>query len=355
MTTGPATSRLQDNSLPGLGAGLVAIVVAGYLCKWAKFDPTVTTSVVTLAFAVPPAVGLQIKRRRRDTNVDIARIQRGELRRPVVLVVMLLAAAIVLIDTAFGVMGDGMKIVLNHLVSAGKIEIGAAKVVASFAGVLPIILGMCLFLVASYASHYFAKRPYLWTATAVGCALAIRELVLLGLRSTSAVKSLIEMSGSLAGLLLAAVVVNLGFLFICMVGVWLGRRYHAEFLAKKLARMEGNAEITYPGAGMKNIGCFEIGPDANNPPPAREAAKQHQSTLQSQTTATQASAQDSSAPQNSAPKLATLISRPDDLPSAPDNHRNPVKQIEKIAHLRDTGALTEEEFQAKKTQLLCRI
>jgi hypothetical protein len=48
---------------------------------------------------------------------------------------------------------------------------------------------------------------------------------------------------------------------------------------------------------------------------------------------------------------------PNDLPSAPDNHRtsDPIKQIEKLAHLRDAGALTEEEFQAKKTEILCRI
>jgi hypothetical protein len=331
MTTGPATSRLQDNSLLGLCAGVVAAVAAGYMCKLAGFPPEATTGVVAVTGGVPAAVELRIKSRRRDTNVDMARIQRGELRRPVGLVVMLLAAAIVLLDGAFGAMTAGIPSVLNLLINAGKIEISTAKVVASFAGVLPIILGMCLFLIASYASHYFDKRPYLWTATAVGCALAIRELVLLGFRSTSAGKSLIEMYGSLAGLLLAAVVVNLGYLFICMVGVWLGTRYHDEFLAKKLARMEGNA--------------------------AREAAKQHESTLQNQTTATQASTQDSNAPENSAPKLVTPISRPNDLPSAPDNHRtsDPIKQIEKLAHLRDTGALNEEEFQAKKTDILSRI
>lgn len=333
MTTAPATSRLQDNSLLGLGAGVVAIAVAGYLCKLAGFPPEATTGVIAVTGSVPAAVELRIKSRRRDTNIDIARIQRGELRRPVGLVVMLLAAAIVLLDTALGAMTTGIPSVLNLLMNAGKIEIGTAKVVVSFAGVLPIIAGMCLFLIASYASHYFDKRPYLWTATAVGCALAIRELVLFGFRSTSAAKILIEMYGSLAGLLLAAVLIYLGFLFICMVGVWLGRRYHDEFLAKKLARMEGNA--------------------------VKEAAKQHQSSLQNQTTATQASTQNSNAPQNSAPKLVTPISRPNDLPSAPDNHRtsdpDPIKQIEKLAHLRDTGALTEEEFQAKKTEILSRI
>jgi hypothetical protein len=334
MTTGPSASRLQNNSLLGLGAGLVAVAAAGIVCHWAKFDPTTTTSVTALAIGLPAAVELQIKRRRRDTNVDIARIQRGELHRPVGLVVMLLAAAILLLDTALGYIGAGIPSVLQRLVSAGKIETSTATVVgASLLTIIPIILGMCLFLVASYASHYFLKRPYLWTAIAVGCALAVRELVVLWVGSTSdTFKSFFqEAFGSLAGLLVAVVLINLGYLFICMVGAWLGRRYHDEFLAKKLARMEGKA--------------------------AGEAAKQQQSTLQSQTTATQASAQDSSAPQNSAPKLVTPVSRPNDLPSAPDNDRtwDSFKQIEKLAHLRDTGALTEEEFQAKKTELLCRI
>lgn len=332
MTTVPQALRLQDNSLLGIGAGLVAIVAAGYVCRWAGLPQETTTGVLALAGAVPPAVGLRIKSRRRDTNADIARIQRGDLRRPVGLVVMLLAAAIVLLDTALGAVMAGISSVVNHLLSAGKIGTSTAEVLGSLAGIFPIILGMCLFLVASYASHYFAKRPYLWTAAAVGCALAVRELVLLAFRSSSAIKSFVrETVGSLGGLLALAVVANLGFLVICLVGAWFGRRYHDEFLAKKLARMEGNA--------------------------ARNAAKQHQSILQSQTTAMEASAQDSSAPQISAPKLVTLVGRPNDSPSAPDIHptRDRCGEIEKLAHLRDAGALTEEEFQAKKTEILCRI
>jgi Short C-terminal domain len=34
---------------------------------------------------------------------------------------------------------------------------------------------------------------------------------------------------------------------------------------------------------------------------------------------------------------------------------NKHEQIEKLAHLRDAGALTDEEFQAKKTEILGRI
>jgi hypothetical protein len=333
MSTEPAALRLQDTSLLGIGAGLVAGVAAICVAKLLGFDDTQTTLVMPLVSAVPPALELQIKSRRRNKNVDIARIQRGDLRRPVGLVVMLLAAAIVLLDTAAGAIPSGIGVLLQHLVSAGKIDINTAKVVAAPLGVVPLIVGMCIFLVASYASHYFAKRPYLWTATAVGCALGIRELVVLSFASTSMLpKSAIEETyGSLSGFLVAEVLGYLIILFICMVGAWLGTRYHDEFLAHKLARMQAKA--------------------------AREAAKQHQSTLPSQTTATQASAQDSNVPQNSAPELVTFVSQPNDLPSAPDNPRtsDPLKQIEKLARLRDAGVLTEEEFQAKKTEILVRI
>lgn len=332
MTAGPQALRLQDNSLLGIGAGLVAIVAAGYVCKWAGLPPETTTGVLALAGAVPPAASLRIKSRRRDTNADIARIQRGELRRPVGLVVMLLAAAILLIDSAVGLMVSGISSVVKHLVKTGEIGINTAEVLGSFAGIFSISLGLCFFLVASYASHYLAKRPYLWTAIAVGCALAVRELVLIALRSSSAIKDFVRGTvGEFGDLLAMAVVMNLGYLVICLVGAWFGRRYHDAFLAKKLTRMEGKA--------------------------AREAAKQPQPTLQSRTTATQASAQDSNAPQNSAPQLVSLVSQASDLPSAHDNHRtgDHFKQIEKLAHLRETGALTEEEFQAKKTEILGRI
>lgn len=333
MTTGPEASRLQNTSLLGIGAGLVAGVAAIYVGKLLELTDTQTTLVMPLVGAIPPAIELQIKSRRRNKNVDIARIQRGDLRRPVGLVVMLLVAAIVVLDTAAGAIPGGIVDLLNNLVSAGKIDVNTAKVVAASSGSVPLIVGMCIFLVASYASHYFAKRPYLWTATAVGCALAVRELVVLSFASTSVLpKSAIEQHfGSLPGFLVAEALFYLGILFICMVGAWLGTRYHDAFLTHKLARMQAKAE--------------------------RDAAKQHQSPPQSQTTATQAPTQDSNAPQNSAPKLVTPISRPNDLPSAPDNHRtsDPIKQIEKLAHLRDTGALNEEEFQAKKTEILSRI
>jgi hypothetical protein len=109
------------------------------VCKWAGLPDPATTSVTVLALGVPPAVELRIKSRRRDTNVDIARIQRGELRRPVGLVVILLAAAIVLLDSAPGIMIWGISPVLSRL------EDNTAKVVGGpLLGTTPVIVGMCL-------------------------------------------------------------------------------------------------------------------------------------------------------------------------------------------------------------------
>jgi hypothetical protein len=333
MTTEPAASRLRDDSILGIGAGVAAGVAAIYVCNLLGFDDKETGLVLPLVSAVPPALQLRTKSRRRNKNVEIARIQRGELRRPVGLVVMLLAAAIVLLVEGCSTMQGGILRLLNYLVEAHKIEINTAKVVGiPLVGILPIILGMCLFLVASYASHYFAKRPYLWTATAVGCALAIEELLALGLMSASIFKKAFnEIAGSPAGAMVQIAGEYLLILFICMVGAWIGTRYHDAFLARKLARLERKA--------------------------AKRAAKQDQSAPQSQTTAPQTSAQDSSAPQDFVPFAMNVATQPNGPPASPHDlrTREPLKQIEKLLQLRDMGALTEEEFQAKKTEMLGRI
>jgi hypothetical protein len=257
-----------------------------------------------------------LKSRRRDKAADIARIQRGELRRPVGLVVVLLAAVVVLLDSAAGFVRAEID---DFWIRLPQRTAGATQALDIF----PLTcLGASLFLVASYASHYFARRPYLWTATAVVCALAIRELVVLMLFNST-----LRKSGPLLSYWLEAEVpAYLDFLPICMVAVWVGRRYHDAFLEKKLARMQG------------------------------KTAGQHQFISHSQITATQVSAPDSNAAQTYAPKFATFVGSSDQS-SAPDNRRtsDPIKQIERLGHLRDTGVLTQEEFQAKKTEILCRI
>jgi len=55
--------------------------------------------------------------------------------------------------------------------------------------------------------------------------------------------------------------------------------------------------------------------------------------------------------------VVSVVGQPNDPPPRPDAHptRDPFEAIEKLARLREAGALTEEEFQAKKSEILGRI
>jgi hypothetical protein len=268
MTTEPAISRFDDRSPLGLIAVLGATVVAGSLCAWAGLEPHVTSSVTAFAGALPAAIALHMKGRRRDINRDTARVRDGDLRRPVGLVVVLLAAAVLLLDTAVGAMAGGIQGRIGDLIRAGIVETSTAQVVASLlTSFLFMLLGICLFLVASYASHYLGKYPYLWTAGAVGCALVVRVLAV-RVSWESMLKS--AMGVSIGMFLLGTIVFYLGVLVVCMAGAWFGRRHHDEFLATKLARMERKAPLLDAATQPQATATKQTAP-ANLPAPnARE-------------------------------------------------------------------------------------
>jgi hypothetical protein len=247
MTSEPTASRFRENSLLGISAGIIAVLLVGSLCSFAGFSQSITASVTALALTLPAAIELQIGRRRRDKKLDAARIRSGELRRPVGLVVLLFAGAIVLIDTAIGFILGATHDAARDLVDAGKIDMGTAGTLLGPLLVFVTMLGgISFFLLGSYTSHYLAKRPFLWTAAAMCCALAVRELVVVGFaESGNALRSVMsKLGGSLTSLMLAEVFGYFGVLIICVIGVWSGGRHHKEFLARKLARMD--AETLLP-------------------------------------------------------------------------------------------------------------
>jgi Short C-terminal domain len=312
MTSEPAAARFDHSSLIVIGISIGAAVVCGLVCAQLKLLPGVTGTLVSGAGALPAAIEYRLLGRRRNVTDEISRIRQGELRRPVGLVVVMLAAALFLAE----VMADA--------------AVGARALATSLPGVTLVALtgliaAALAFFISWYASHYLGKHPYRWTVVAVGGVFIIIVAANLGsfgagwrfvlyLSSVTFAHSSLVLNASLAG-------------------VWCGRGRHDKFLAKKLARLERKAL-------------------------RKKAAKRPESTPQSQATGMQASAQDSSAPQDLVPIAVNVATQPNGAPpSLPHNlpTRDPFEQIEKLAHLRDTGALTEEEFQAKKTQVLGRI
>lgn len=190
-----------------------------------------------------------------------------------------------------------------------------------------VILVGGVFAIGSYASHYLGKHPYLWTAVAVGSFGAFKEiLMILGINVCN-----FDLRGWPYDVvdffdvrqwpydrytLFSDLVVTLFLLAACLAGAWYGRKFrHKKFLAKKLARMERKA--------------------------SRGTAAQHEQ--QPSTTLDQTSPTDLPAANNTA-TTATPASGPDLL-----------EQLKTLKALLDEGALTEEEFQAKKTEILARI
>jgi hypothetical protein len=282
MTTAPVALRFGQSAPLGIGASIALGAAVGLLCPAADIPASLASPLVAGMAGLPAAIELTLQSRHRDLGAEAARIRQRDLRRPIGLVVILLAVGLSL---AVSVVWTTIHIVRHHVTSdsAAGTPGSAAGWILAFGELL--ILVVLPFPFGWYASHYLGKHPYRWTSVAVGCA-AVYSLLMLEFK--------IDQHGHDSGLVkffLALWLTGCG-LFYCLLGVGIGRNHQARFLAKKLARVERKI--------------------------AREAAKQ------------------------SAPKLVTPVS-------------NPFEEIEKLGHLRDTGLLTQEEFQAKKSEILCRI
>jgi len=232
MTTPPTAKRLREGSVLGIGASVGCAVLVGYLCTFFNVPAVVQGTVTAGAAGLPAAIEYSLQSRRRDTTEDAARIAQGELRRPIGLVVAILTVALFLTI--------GISYFLLTVTDYSSFWLILVGWVASG--------GLLSFVLASYASHYFGKHPYRWTAVALGVAIVLWEslfirsryedftnpplpdsewLIVFGIEPPSHTR--------IVSYLIVAVCVLIG---AGLGGVWYGRRHHAEFLAKKLARMQ---------------------------------------------------------------------------------------------------------------------
>ena len=315
MVTAPASSSFNQQSLLGVIASIVTVVALGFVFMAIPAPTQVQSSVFAIAVGLPAAVAYAWQGRRRNKTLDAARIAQGELDRPIALVVVMLAAALYVV---FEVAHVSVQLVDSWLMrSTGYLwDLPIPSVILTAGGSF----------MASYASHYLGRHAYLWTTVAVGCSFGLHELVgLLPVRSCNSswcrpTRSMLEFTDIGLGpddVLRALAHISLMFLIwlgVCLAGAWYGRKFrHDKFLTKKLVRVERKVE--------------------------HPAAAPRQSTALDQTSPT-----DPPAANNIAPQQPVEAAVPD-----------PLDQLKKLADLRDTGALTEEEFQANKAEMLARL
>jgi hypothetical protein len=226
MTQQPTASRFEGHTLLAIGVGVAAAIAVGFVCYWLHVPPPVQGPLTGGAVGLPAAIDYYIQNRRRDHRDDVARIKRNELRRPVGLVVAMLAVVLLVIEQAGWFAG---------LTLAGEIK----------SMLVPFSLALtAYFFVASYTSHYLGSRPYFWTFVAVVCSYLLQLLILAPL------PVLHETISARGGSKYAVhIILGLGYVIslgVCLLGVRYGRRHHEKFLAKKLARMERKAAQENP-------------------------------------------------------------------------------------------------------------
>jgi hypothetical protein len=221
LTAEPSESRLSGNTFLGIGVSTGAIVLVGGACAAFGLNALITGALTSAAASIPAAIEYRLQAKRRDKNEDTARIQQGVLRRPIGLVIGMFIGALLLIDTVGGGFMGGLG---AFIALAGFDPSAGAIFLLGFCGAL--VVGVAIFPLASFTSHYLGKNPYVWIAFAV-CVVFLIRLMIVG-----------TVHGLSARSVFSNVVTYLIYLVACLGGTWFGRKRHDKFLANKLARIQ---------------------------------------------------------------------------------------------------------------------
>ncbi|BDY28949.1 SHOCT domain-containing protein [Mycolicibacterium mageritense] len=225
MTTSPkAASHFDERSLVGISTSASAAVAVGLICTYLDSPPEVTGTLVAAAGGLPAAIEYSLRTRQRDVVDDISSVKKGELQRPVGLLVVMHTATVLLIEAACALMP-----LPRGLSLAGMVMLSAS------------ICAVLAFLVASRVAHYLGEHPYRWTAVAVTAAYLIEAIIFLALNlAFGDGNSGMPWSGWWRD-------VSFGFTYYLLAlvgslaGAWYAGRRHATFLRRKLQRMERRA------------------------------------------------------------------------------------------------------------------
>jgi hypothetical protein len=191
--------RFSERSAAGVLVGSIALVVTGALCGALRVDPTVAQAATAGAGAVPAAVALVANRRSR-TPEDVARIRSGQQERPIGLIVLLSAAALLIYDTIAGLV------------------IGIMMAPQPMSLILSLITTVPVFFGAAWVAKYLGARPYLWMSVTVGVAFVVRSFIIVTVLPGLGFGDLV---GFFLGL---ALVFYALFLAVALAGTWYSRR-----------------------------------------------------------------------------------------------------------------------------------
>ena len=222
-----------EKSFVGIALSAVAIFATIWICHAASAPPEVSQTASAVALGVPTATYYALRGRSRNKTADAAALARGELDRPVGLVITLTAAGLLLLDTILGIAG------------AVFFDVPALEIIVYLVAAAAVVLG------SLFASVRLGSHPYRGMLIAVAVALAARLVILASLMST-ALEALGAPADFAPVLYVIVIVTYLLYLGLALLGVRLGATLRRSYIANRLARLAAThpAEVAAAVAGI---------------------------------------------------------------------------------------------------------
>lgn len=227
--------RFSDKTLLGVFASFVAAFAIYGIGLLLTGNETVASVFAASAAGVPAAVEYRVQARRRDPNVDAARLAEGHLRRPIAPILVMFVAAVFLIDSVIGAVVGAFYGVMASMgidVGFGAIVIWL-MVITVFSVLSAFAAGLC--------ANYLGAHPYRWVTVGVVLAAVIRVAMLIVVTGLNAVQFTIDVTVVLSG-----VIGYVACLAVCLLGVKIGLRYRDKVIALELRRVQRKQATARP-------------------------------------------------------------------------------------------------------------
>jgi hypothetical protein len=250
------------------GAGVALAVGVGFVLDRLEVGANVANGVGAAAFGVPPVLALQWHRMRKGQRQELVELGHGSLGRPPLLVVGLLAAAMVLVDSLFGAIAG----------AAGAVLAGAdadADTIARYSGILSLFGAVPAFLVCAYflarrATYYLARMAALWIAVAIIVMIGIRFIIIAVFAASLRGAGLdVDWVEYIVTFMVLAPIVYV----VCLVGMWRATATRTRFEMGRLIRRLPKPQRATALESVRRLALVTAGPDPappmyQGPPPA---------------------------------------------------------------------------------------
>lgn len=223
-----AAARPSSQGVGTILLGMAVGVAAAFVMSAAKVPAEYASVIVPSVGLLPPAIADWLYKRRRGRREELASLSHGDLVRPALLIVAIVAGTqLLIVQVVAFVAGFCVGIGLAVAFGSASLPADAAAYGSGLASLFvayPIAVIAAHFL-ARRACHYLGRHPYRWLLAAVALFAALQVALDAALMARPTVESAFISAGWFA------------LTYASMAsGAWFGLRRRREFLAGRLLR-----------------------------------------------------------------------------------------------------------------------